>query len=108
VGCSNGHAAEDDADGWIVVRSHHLLLEIIEVEIHLSGVPMTKRSDLEIQQYVAAKETMVKDQVDIVVLRRLEKQIQELVQIYAEDARGWSWRRPWPDHGAGVVRVSDV
>jgi hypothetical protein len=27
---------------------------------------MTKRSDLEIQQYVAAKETMVKDQVDIV------------------------------------------
>ena len=29
---------------------------------------MTKRSDLEIQQYVAAKETMVKDQVDIVVL----------------------------------------
>jgi hypothetical protein len=40
--------------------------------------------------------------------RRLEKQIQELVQIYAEDARGWSWRRPWPDHGAGVVRVSDV
>jgi len=61
-------AAEDDADGWIVVGSHHLLLEIIEVEIHLSGVPMTKRSDLEIQQYVAAKETMVKDQVDIVVL----------------------------------------
>src|SRR5271166_3503150 len=54
--------------GWIVVGSHHLLLEIIEVEIHLSGVPMTKRSDLEIQQYVAAKETMVKDQVDIVVL----------------------------------------
>jgi len=54
-------AAEDDADGWIVVGSHHLLLEIIEVEIHLSGVPMTKRSDLEIQQYVAAKETMVKD-----------------------------------------------
>src|SRR5260370_13298462 len=61
-------AAEDDADGWIVVGSHHLLLEIIEVEIHLSGVPMTKRSDLEIQQYVAAKETMVKDQVDIVML----------------------------------------
>src|SRR5260370_37430593 len=29
---------------------------------------MTKRSDLEIKQYVAAKETMVKDQVDIVVL----------------------------------------
>ena len=61
-------AAKDDSDGRIVVRSHHLLLEIIEVEIHLSGVPMTKRSDLEIQQYVAAKETMVKDQVDIVVL----------------------------------------
>ena len=61
-------AAEDDADGWIVVGSHHLLLEIIEVEIHLSRVPMAERPDLEIHQYVAAKESMVKYQVDKVVL----------------------------------------
>lgn len=60
-------AAKDDTDGRIVVRSHHLLLEIIEVEIHLPRVLMAERPDLEIHQYVAAKEPMVKYQVDIVV-----------------------------------------
>ena len=47
---------------------HDLLLEIIEVKIHLSRVPMAERPDLEIHQYVAAKESMVKYQVDKVVL----------------------------------------
>jgi hypothetical protein len=61
-------AAKDDADGRIVLRGHHLLLEIIQVEIHLPCVPMAERPDLEIHQYVAAKESMVKYQVDKVVL----------------------------------------
>jgi hypothetical protein len=61
-------AAKDDADGRIVLGSHDLLFEIIEVIIHLRRVPMAEWSDLEIHQDMAAKKPMVKYQVDKVVL----------------------------------------
>jgi hypothetical protein len=54
-------ATKDDADGRIALRSHDLLLEIIEVEIHLFRVPMAERPDLEIHQYVAAKELLAQN-----------------------------------------------
>ena len=44
-------AAKDDADGRIVLRGHHLLLKMAQVEIHLPCVPIVERPDLEIHQY---------------------------------------------------------
>src|ERR1700730_9978682 len=52
-------AAKNDADRRIVIWRHHLALEIIEVEIHLSRVAMVKGADFQVKQNMAAKEAMV-------------------------------------------------
>ena len=48
--------------------AHHLPLEIIEVEIHLPCVAVAERTDFQVEQDVAAEDTMVEDEIDIVML----------------------------------------
>ncbi len=60
--------AEHDADRRLVTVSHHVLLEIIQVEVHLPGVGVGEGADFQVNQHMAAEPPVVKHEVDAIVL----------------------------------------
>src|SRR6266446_5880281 len=60
--------AEDDADGRLVTGSALLVVEKIEIEIHLAGKFRLERADLEIECDQRPEETVVKEQVNEILL----------------------------------------
>ena len=52
--------AEDDADGGRFFRQLLLVVEVVHVHLHLAQVLMSELADLQIDEHVAAQQTMVK------------------------------------------------
>ena len=61
-------AAQDDAHGRLFIRRGDVFAPPVEIKIHLPGVAVFEGPDFQIQQHVAAEVTMVKDEVNVVVL----------------------------------------
>ena len=55
--------SEHDANVWIVVRLADLMLEVIQIEVHLSDVFMLYFTPFEINQYIAFQNAMVEHQI---------------------------------------------
>lgn len=61
-------AAQENADGRLFIGAGDVLFPPVEVEVHLSGVAVLKRPDLEVEEDMAAEVAMVEDEVDVVVV----------------------------------------
>jgi len=59
--------AEQQADGRIVTFGHHLILPVVEVEIHLPGVAVPEGTNFEVDEQVAAENPVVENEVEVVV-----------------------------------------
>ena len=60
--------AQNQPDRRDVPRGHFLLAVVVEVHVHLPGVGVGERPELEVDQHVALEDAVVEDQVDEVVV----------------------------------------
>lgn len=60
--------AQDQADGWLIVRVAEQVVHSREIEIHLAGVLGFEGLGLQVDHDKAAQTKMIEQQVDIVVL----------------------------------------
>lgn len=61
-----GHAVvgtQQQADGRVVVRLHHLVLVVVHVEIQLRGIFVAETINLQIDDDVALQDAMVENEV---------------------------------------------
>ena len=65
--CTVAVAAQEDADGRIVAGAHHVCLEPVDVEIHLTGIRRLEGPDFQINENVAAENAVVEDEVEAVM-----------------------------------------
>jgi len=86
-------ATKENADGRLVAPGHHIGLEPVQVKIHLPGVGGLEGPDLEVDENVAAEETVVKDEFDTVVLAPLGHA--ELAGLETESASEFEEETVW-------------
>ena len=60
-------AAQEQADGRIIAGGRDLGFPVIEVEVHLSGVAVLERTDLQVDQQVAAQNAVEEDEIEVVM-----------------------------------------
>ena len=60
--------AQDDADRGPLVRRLHVAIEVVHVHLHLAQILVAQLADLQVDQHVAAKQTVVEHQIDEEVL----------------------------------------
>ena len=61
-------AAQDDANRRLVPLLHFVGLPPVDVEVHLPGITVFERPNLEINEDMAAQAAVIKDEVDVLVL----------------------------------------
>ncbi len=60
--------AEDDADGLLVVRATLLVVEQVEVEIHLARELRLEGADFEVERHKGLEEAVIEEEVDEILL----------------------------------------
>lgn len=58
---------EDDAYGGIIIGAPYLVVKHADIHVHLSDVLMGDGPAFEVREYVALKDDVVEDKVDVVV-----------------------------------------
>jgi len=56
--------AEDNPHGRGFLVQFHIAVEVVDVHLHLAEVAVTKLADFEVDQHIAAEQTVVEDQID--------------------------------------------
>jgi hypothetical protein len=60
--------AEDDADGGVFVGGFDVSVEVVDVHLHLAEVLVGEFVDFEVDEDVAAEESVVEDEIDVEVV----------------------------------------
>lgn len=61
-------AAQQDADGRLLIGAGHVLFPPVQIKVHLADVAVTKRAGLEVEQNMATQMAVVENEVNVVVL----------------------------------------